>query len=379
MLWTPRSGAVTLRHASEFLGPATIYADKVQVLISRPPRRKGSEKAGIRLHEMSDLHDFRRAVGDAVEFQPIDMSMLSFKTLLELIQAAGVEMETGSYGKAKEFLRLAYAGLVDARKDKHSPLMRELHERNLDDFRQLIRAAATGQTSALQQIRSTMRVRPSKGDIDRARHYAAIQPFLSSALDVNTYAVVDNIRQDAQHLRLPNEFLLREGPQQRAAHASLALGSIRRLPTIEALDWDVVRDVRSQLSTPLGRFRGAMSKLSGAADKHPLAEDFDAYVERVWIEELNPALAELEETSRESSYRSVFRQDIWSDVKSYAGPAFALTAGTFAHLSATVQAGISAASPIAAALSSRAKKRRALARQDYYFLHAVEKRLAEAY
>jgi hypothetical protein len=200
--------------------------------------------------------------------------------------------------------------------------------------------------------------------------------FAHAVQEPGKYALVDDIR------GLLPEASRAWGVEQitgwaktRTVEASLGIGSIRRLPAPKSVPWDVIADVRQSLQEPLLRFRSAMADYSVASDTHPLDEDFEGYTEYVWRTRIDPALAELEELTREASLRTVFFEDVTSDLRTYAGPFLALTAASVAKMSNLITASVGVATPILSSLAHMRARRRAIRSHDLYFLHEVARQL----
>jgi hypothetical protein len=163
----------------------------------------------------------------------------------------------------------------------------------------------------------------------------------------------------------------------RSVEASLGIGSIRRLPAPRSVPWDVIADIRQSLREPLLRFRSAMADYSVASDTHPLDEDFEGYTGHIWRARIEPALVELEELTREASLRTVFFEDVTSDLRTYAGPFLALTAASVAKMSNLIAASVGVATPIISSLAHLRARRRAIRSHDFYFLHEVAQQLGK--
>lgn len=218
---------------------------------------------------------------------------------------------------------------------------------------------------------------PRYGPIARQRRlskYLLITDYFNEALSENAYGLTDGAR-GVWSSPVVRDLVLRNVERDRAAHASLAVGQIRRLPRIEALDWSTVADVRRTLQRPLVRFRAAMEDMAKSATVHPLDPDFDGYVEAIWTGSVAPALAELDELSRQATLREVLSNDVLGDVKTYGSPLFALAAGHIAELDSLAKAVAGLAPPLAKVWTSRRQRRRELAAKDFYFLHAVQRSL----
>ena len=144
-----------------------------------------------------------------------------------------------------------------------------------------------------------------------------------------SYGLVDDARGVWEDHGI-QDTLLPSGRRNRASAASLAIGQMQRLPSARAIDWRVTADLRHQLGEPLARFRAAMGKLAASDSPNPLDQAFDDFIETIWMTEVAPALAELEDLSRQGQLREVFFDDVSGKLTTYAGPAIALIGGSIA-------------------------------------------------
>jgi uncharacterized protein YbjT (DUF2867 family) len=112
------------------------------------------------------------------------------------------------------------------------------------------------------------------------------------------------------------------------------------------------------------------------AEEHPLDESFDDFIETTWVEDVAPALDELDELVRSAGIRSLFFENVLGDLKSYFSAAVALASGQIAHTPIEGQVAIAAISPLAAAVAASYKKRRAYVAHDFLFLKRLNDKLS---
>jgi hypothetical protein len=107
------------------------------------------------------------------------------------------------------------------------------------------------------------------------------------------YPIVDDVGGVlAREARSAAEEALRGWAQARGAEARLATTLLDSLPSPRTdLPWDVIADVRSDLVSPLRRFRRALVSISTEATVHPLSNEFGEYSVHVWRTQVEPALA----------------------------------------------------------------------------------------
>lgn len=89
----------------------------------------------------------------------------------------------------------------------------------------------------------------------------------------------------------------------RGKHAGLASHLLRRLPLFEAAPVDEILDIRRELERPLVRFRGAVARFSdGMRAAGWEAEEFVGDAEEVFVQEVEPAVIEIEEAVRDNRF-----------------------------------------------------------------------------
>lgn len=92
-----------------------------------------------------------------------------------------------------------------------------------------------------------------------------------------------------------------EAQLARGKHAALAADLPRKLPTFEGASVKQVLAVRRELEGPLVRFRGAVSKFSAEIRSAPWDEDFPLEADRVFVQEVSPAVEEIREAVQSNS------------------------------------------------------------------------------
>jgi hypothetical protein len=90
-------------------------------------------------------------------------------------------------------------------------------------------------------------------------------------------------------------FQTRPAGQRRARQAALAAGLIDHLPAFPTAGMDEVLDARRELGAPLARFRASMARLAREASTEAYDPEFAAYLEDLWVQEVEPALEEIRE------------------------------------------------------------------------------------
>lgn len=139
---------------------------------------------------------------------------------------------------------------------------------------------------------------PSDFAATAADHYAArvTEAVVSGA----THALLDSAT--SEHVReavAPALSAVREG---RARHVGLAERLLVRLPLFDRATVAETLDVRRDLDRHLARFREAVSTYAEAVASAPWDADFEAEAEGVYVREVAPAVRDVEDAIRSTSY-----------------------------------------------------------------------------
>ena len=123
--------------------------------------------------------------------------------------------------------------------------------------------------------------------------------------------------------------------KRRSAHAGLAQDLMIRLPSLEFAPVDEILDIRKVLDKSLTRFRAKMVQFSSGIESIPGDKNFDAECEELYVKEVLPALLEIEEHFKDTSFRSnLGRKFLQLDLTSMGSLCFTLaSAGTISSLS----------------------------------------------
>lgn len=162
-----------------------------------------------------------------------------------------------------------------------------------------------------------------------------------------------------------------EGERVSSRDEILSRALLESLPTFSNASLDELLDVRSSLAAPLTRFRSAVT---GIAAGLPPVDDlnFISAVQTVYRTRVAPALAEIDELSREDSYLLHLR-DAAVDVKAWvpAAGSFAVGVAAFSGVLTllTAAAGVASLPLTAAAKTLVASRTRA--KSEFFFLWSV--------
>lgn len=97
-------------------------------------------------------------------------------------------------------------------------------------------------------------------------------------------------------------FSFTDAEVKKGRHVALAGHIFDRLPVFERASIDELLDIRRELQAPLVRFRSAMIRFSAAVREAPWDDGFRDEAELILLQEVDPALKELDELIRENSY-----------------------------------------------------------------------------
>jgi hypothetical protein len=153
--------------------------------------------------------------------------------------------------------------------------------------------------------------------------------------------------------------------------ADAALNLLVQIPTIQRASVNDIVDIRTELHAPLVRFRAAMAKASREA---PISgKERTDYFRSFYLEEVEPALVEIDEKRRENSFLESLLDTV-KDPRELIVPAGGLAialagpGGTLAGIAGGI---VGVATPVVRGLLERRRREREIARNRFYFLHRV--------
>lgn len=379
--WLPNGAASSLRTGTRALAPALLYADKVRVL-----SWNADDTA-----ELVDTRELDSALGAVIQFDALTSSYWKDDATPQQRQAMDPEALVSLDAEPRRLVAQWYADRVrksleegNADEDTREAAIRTLilDERVFDEMVWDLESHDAlpkrwGSEDALMLkfawLEETYGIEPQHHDDLAAEVLLAAHVLRTSAA---TIGLVDDLRGNLEASGLAQGTdAIRSWNRERHAEASLAVGVIQRLPSIGAVPWDVVLDVRESLSEPLTRFRSAMATISAGAEHHPLEDDYEGFVEHTWRTVAQPALLELETRTRENSFREVFFNDALSDLTTYAGPAIGVAAASGAGVSELAGAVLGLAPQLGRALASVRRGQRELHQHQYFYLSELSRRI----
>ncbi|MFL6110594.1 MAG: hypothetical protein ACJ786_04490, partial [Catenulispora sp.] len=174
--------------------------------------------------------------------------------------------------------------------------------------------------------------------------------------------------------------LMSTGAHRRARIAEIGAGMIARLPAFPDAPLDELLDVKRELHGALDRYRAVVSELEQLVQAGLGAVDMDSELDDLWIRKVRPALTDLEENFIEHGFVRELARSTATSAKSLVtqGAALYIALSTLAdlasHLSAAAAvAGIASEAAANAALSM-STARTAARRDDFFYLHELQRR-----
>jgi hypothetical protein len=168
-----------------------------------------------------------------------------------------------------------------------------------------------------------------------------------------------------------------KGPAGKCAQSMIASGFMGRLPTFPGATVDEVIDIRTELAPALTQFRSKMVTVSKTFNSGPWEMDFEDEVHDAWVEEVAPAVENIDASVRDNSSLLAIAAGI-SGAANLAFPGLVIAgAGLAGHLGAVAATGgvLAGVAPLLQALHDREDARREARMQPFYFLYSLDQRL----
>ncbi|MEV0877860.1 hypothetical protein AB0I85_08500 [Micromonospora echinofusca] len=184
---------------------------------------------------------------------------------------------------------------------------------------------------------------------------------------------------------LVNQGEMQAGPLtlKHAGEAAVGSGLIARLPAFPQAPLDELLDLRSDLYAPLARYRAAVSGMATKLTVRGFDPDIAAEIDDLWITDVSPALADIEEGLAEHGLVREIGRSVGQDVKTLVPQGAALYVGfeSLTTLNNWVSATAALAAPTAQAIISGTRNALAgkqnVRRKDMYYLYAIDNRFSE--
>jgi len=166
-----------------------------------------------------------------------------------------------------------------------------------------------------------------------------------------------------------------------AGEASVGAGLVARLPAFRQAPLDELLDLRRDLSSPLTRYRSAVSRLASHLTSHPFDRESSAEVDDLWVTEAAPTLVEIETGLAEQGLVRELGRTLGADLSTLltAGSAMYIGLGTLASLNDWISSTVAVAGPAAQAAAKAATTRRSarfgIQSHDLFYLYELNRRL----
>lgn len=220
---------------------------------------------------------------------------------------------------------------------------------------------------------------------------AAVQEYilhLNEALS-NSYPLFDEQSNNLMRAAV-NAKVIQLSPMEKLkiTHAGVTDNFIQRLPCFDSAPVDELIDIKSELSSPLARFRSKMLTYSSEIQSLPWDNDFESECNLLYDKEVVPALLEIEEATKENTFLKNLSGKLLTDEgawKSMAGmvvavaaagviPAFNQALSTDATILAA--GGAVAIKQIASSYAEYRNVKTETEKKDLYFYFQAGKRLS---
>lgn len=350
----------------ELVKPALLYADKVRLLsplanlvmgVASLGQAEGAERART-------IVQLAEVVG-----QPLPPEMDQILVGLETIDSLPRSQRRKLLGaqRAKE-IRQMLERLEDAWGELRVKVDEMLSRVGLD---QLLPALEIG------VLEVEPLVDPSKPEIDEmiAVFVEKLGGILSGGI---TYPLFDDRAGDliragiAEGLFVPSADALDRGREVGAASEFM-----HYLPAFPPASVAEILDLRRELQSPLVRFRAAMVRVGNAINAASHEEEFRGEVERIYREEVAPAIEELREAVETNKYLwRLVGQTLKEDLPKWLGAGvLALAVTPTKHVDDLIVAGATVVQPAVKAAWEKYVSARDIRQHQYYFLYETDTRL----
>lgn len=183
--------------------------------------------------------------------------------------------------------------------------------------------------------------------------------------------------------------LIREGhvephrlAMRHAGQVAVGSGLVARLPAFPDAPLDEILDLRGDLAAPLGRYRGAVVRLSDRLQAGPFDKDLPDEIDDLWSTDVLPALDQISDGLHEHGLVREIARSARQDVKALIAEGSALYVGLAGlasvneWISATAGVASVAVGATAAGAHRSSAARKDLKGRDLFYLSEVDRRLA---
>ena len=215
-----------------------------------------------------------------------------------------------------------------------------------------------------------------KDDPDAALKRMIAEPlWLSGTLNALSQPGVVALVDGDDFARTPDHQLRLTEDQGLRREVELGSAFLTALPSFDQASIAEVLDIRGELEGPLVRFRSAMSAMA-AEISSPDPQTIDEAAQQLWVQEIAPSIAEVEELIQENRYL-LRLADRFTDKTAMAGVVgLAACITKFSGLAEVISASAVGTMPFLLAARDRWMHQRQIAqRNELYLLSAVKRRL----
>ena len=198
----------------------------------------------------------------------------------------------------------------------------------------------------------------------------------------SSYPIFDSISNDLMRTAVDAKVInLNEFDRKKIKHAGVSDTILQKLPDFSDASIDEIIDVRNDLSIPLVRFRSQMLKFSDDIQSCPWDKDFEFECIQLYAKEIAPALQEIDELTKETTFTKNLTRNILADsnfIKSASGLVISVAAaGVFSAYNEVVSSGVAigtaalawTAEKIASAYVKLQDSRKEIMKKDLYFYY----------
>lgn len=174
--------------------------------------------------------------------------------------------------------------------------------------------------------------------------------------------------------------------RKKITHAGVSDNFIQRLPSFDAASVDEIIDIKKELAAPLVRFRSKMLAYTDDVQSAPWDDDFEMECLQLYIKEVQPALLEIQELTKENSFIKNLGRSFFTDeasIKSVGGLVVSIAAAgvlkAFSEAASTNAAvylgGTLGVPKVASAYVAYRQANREIEKKDLYFYYKAGKQL----
>lgn len=363
---------IDLDRELQYIKSALLYADNITLI---------SPVAYI-FHQLTD-ESYRKDIFSALKL---------FQQMMPLIKT----VDANTYAEAIPVLK-QFSDILYGRRYRAIPYVerlkinRQLQEAVLGISTSVYQFIGESQCTELSRLIKSKQIKIAEFQHTVDNTTAAVQEYilhLNEALS-NSYPLFDEQSNNLMRAAV-NAKVIQLSPMEKLkiTHAGVTDNFIQRLPCFDSAPVDELIDIKSELSSPLARFRSKMLTYSSEIQSLPWDNDFESECNLLYDKEVAPALLEIEEATKENTFLKNLSGKLLTDEgawKSMAGmvvavaaagviPAFNQALSTDATILAA--GGAVAIKQIASSYAEYRNVKTETEKKDLYFYFQAGKRLS---